>query len=116
MKTMIKTRMKTKTGTKAKQANLDQLVSLDWGWRLEKQTQGSLTWYEWRIDELPGYLVAGRTRTEADRERQIVLRGLLAAYIKTGQQIPIPKWKLRAMDSPSRRDLWVTKSLQFVPA
>jgi len=85
-----------------------QLLDLPWSWRLTQHAQDDLTWYELTIEELPGYLVAGRTEEEIRAEQRGVLRAFLETRLEHNDPIPLPSltWRssLFLLEEENRED------------
>jgi predicted RNase H-like HicB family nuclease len=77
----------------------DQLLELPWTWEGPLEgTEDGVTYFEYRIRELPDFFVAGETLEEADRERIPALRAFLESYVEDGEvpPLPAPTWRVLA--------------------
>ncbi len=74
---------------------IETLVKLPWTWLgPQKVTEEGMTYWVSTIAELDGFVVAGETLEEVERDRRNALEEFLLSYLEQDQIPPLPGWKL----------------------
>ena len=71
---------------------IDKLMECRWTWQgpTMRQQDGEAS-FEMRIQELPDFFVAARTRDGVQMEMEDALRAFLLSYLDRGESPPVPR-------------------------
>lgn len=70
-------------------SDLDRYMLLPWTIKPSVRTDDG-TYHVLNIEELPGFIVTGETREEAETEFWLALEDFISSYLDDGEQPPVP--------------------------